>query len=100
MAAVLKDYRSAPIPEAHKALLRFIEIVNRQSNQIRREHLDEVRRAGWCDEAIYDAITVSALFNFYNRWCDACGVQDMPAVGYQASGHRLATDGYAPSPKS
>ena len=60
MTAVLQDYRSAPIPEAHKALFRFIEIVNRQSNQIRRQHLDEVRRAGWSDDAIYDAITVSA----------------------------------------
>lgn len=98
MAAVLKDYQTAPISEPEKALFRFIEIVNRQSNQIRRQQVDEVRRAGWSDEAVYDAITVSALFNFYNRWCDACGVQDMPAPGYQASGHRLATEGYAPSP--
>lgn len=98
MAAVLEDYQTAPISEPEKALFKFIAAVNRQSNQIRREHLDEVRRAGWSDEAIYDAITVCALFNFYNRWCDACGVQDMSAPGYQASGHRLATEGYAQSP--
>ena len=29
---------------------------------------------GWDDEAIYFAITVCALFNFYNRWIDATGV--------------------------
>ena len=98
MAAVLKDYRTAPISEPEKALFKFVEVVNRQSNQIRRQHLDEVRRAGWSDEAIYDAITVCALFNFYNCWCDACGVQDMPPLGYQASGHRLATEGYAQPP--
>ena len=34
------------------------------------------------------------MFNFYNRWIDATGVQDMPAFGYQMSGHRLATEGY------
>ena len=96
MTAVLKDYATAPISEPKKALFRFIEMVNRQPNQIRQEHVDEVRRAGWSDEAIYDAISVCGLFNFYNRWCGANGVQDMPALGYQASGHRLATEGYAP----
>ncbi len=94
MQAVLKDFRTAPISDADKALFKFVEKVNRQSNQIRREDVQEVRAAGWSDEAIYYALTVCALFNFYNRWCDASGVQDMPAIGYQMSGHRLATEGY------
>jgi uncharacterized peroxidase-related enzyme len=98
VAAVLKDYRSAPISEAEKALFEFLEKVNRQSNSIRLQDVEEVRGAGWPDEAIYDAISVCALFNFYNRWCDAAGVQDMPAAGYHASGHRLATEGYAGPP--
>jgi hypothetical protein len=92
--AVLKDYGTAPISEAEKALFRFVEKVNRRSNQIRITDVEEARRAGWSDEAIYYAITVCALFNFYNRWCDASGVQDMPALGYQMSGKRLATEGY------
>ena len=68
--------------------------VNRTSNQITQEDIDEARQAGWSDEALYDAITVCAIFNFYNRWIDATGVQDMPALGYQMSGRRLATEGY------
>jgi hypothetical protein len=63
------------------------------------QDVEEVRSAGWSDEAIYDAIPVCALFNFYNRWCDATGVQDMPSAGYHASGHRLATEGYAKPPR-
>ncbi len=70
--------------------------MNRESNQIRREDLDEVRAAGWSDEALYDAITVCALFNFYNKWVDATGVSDMPADAYRAAGDRLATFGYEP----
>jgi alkylhydroperoxidase family enzyme len=92
---VLKDYEAAPISDAEKALFKFITKVNRTSNQITPRDIDEARRAGWSDEALYDAITVCALFNFYNRWCDAAGVHDMPALGYQMSGHRLATEGYA-----
>ncbi len=68
--------------------------VNRTSNQIGPADIEEARQAGWSDEALYDAITVCALFNFYNRWIDATGVQDMPALGYQMSGRRMAADGY------
>ena len=99
VASVLKDYRSAPLSEAEKALFKFLEKVNGESNRIRLRDVEEVRRAGWSDEAIYDAISVCALFNLYNRWCDAAGVQDMPTAGYVASGHRLATEGYAGPPE-
>jgi alkylhydroperoxidase family enzyme len=91
---VLEDYTTAPISDAEKALFRLVTKVNRASNQITREDIGEARQAGWSDEALYDAITVCAIFNFYNRWIDATGVQDMPAFGYQMSGQRLATEGY------
>ena len=52
--------------------------------------------AGWSEEAVYDAITVCALFQFYNTWIDATGVSDMPAAAYEMSGKRLAL-GYADS---
>lgn len=96
MEAVLADFRTAPISDAWKALFAFLERMNRESNRLQREDLDAARAAGWSDEALYDAITVCALFNFYNRWIDATGVADMPAAAYDASGERLATFGYAP----
>ena len=95
--AVLEDYRTAPISDAEKALFAFLEKMNRESNRLRMEDLDEARAAGWSDEALYDAITVCALFNFYNKWIDATGVSDMPAAAYAMSGERLGTVGYAPS---
>lgn len=96
MDAVLRDHRTAPIPEAEKALFTFVEAVNRASNRIRREDVAAVREAGWSDEAIYDAITVCALFRYYNTWIDATGVSDMPAAAYEMSGERLADRGYVP----
>ena len=68
--------------------------MNRSSNQIRREDVEQVRKAGWSDEALYDAITVCALFNFYNRWVDATGVHEMPSEAHELSGKRLAEHGY------
>lgn len=69
--------------------------MNRASNEIRREDVEAVSAAGWSDEALYDAITVCALFNFYNVWVDATGVHEMTADAHAMSGHRLATEGYA-----
>jgi len=69
--AVLQDYRTAPIEAREKALFAFVEKMNRNSSVLRKEDLDEAKAAGWSDEALYDAITVCALFNFYNTWIDA-----------------------------
>jgi hypothetical protein len=57
--------------------------------------VDAVKATGWPDEAIYDAINVCALFNFYNRWVDANGVGHHSAELYAMSGERLAQNGYA-----
>ena len=92
--AVLEDYRSAPIDDRAKALFAFIEKMNEQSNSVRREDIDRLITAGWSQEAIYDAITVCALFKFYNAWIDATGVHDMPAAAYEMSGRRMAAEGY------
>ena len=95
--AVLEDYTRAPISDQEKALFKFVAIVNRTPDQIAQADVDEARRAGWSDEALYDAISVCALFNFYNRWIDGTGVHDLPALGYQMTGRRLATEGYVPN---
>jgi len=93
--AVLNDLTTAPVSEKDRALYAFVKKVNADSVATTPEDIDELRQLGWADEAIYDAITVCALFNFYNVWIDATGVSDMPAIAYEMSGHRLATEGYA-----
>jgi alkylhydroperoxidase family enzyme len=92
--AVLEDYRTAPIADRDRALFAFIEKMNQQSNRIRGGDIDRLKTAGWSEEAIYDAITVCALFRFYNAWVDATGVHDLPAAAYELSGKRMAEQGY------
>jgi hypothetical protein len=91
---VLDDLETAPISEKDRALYRFIRKANADSTSIRQADIDAARAAGWTDEALYDAITVHALFRFYNAWIDITGVSDMPAFAYEMSGKRLATMGY------
>lgn len=93
---MLEDHRTAPIDDRDKAMFTFLEKMNRESSRLTQDDLDTVKAAGWSEEALYDAITVCALFNFYNKWIDATGVSDMPAAAYAMSGQRLATSGYLP----
>lgn len=96
MDAVLANPETAPISRAEKVLLAFVVSVNGRSHEIEPPEVEAVRAAGWTDEAIYDAISVCALFNFYNRWCDGAGVHAMPAEAHAMGGKRMAEFGYAP----
>ena len=41
------------------------------------------------------AVTVCALFNFYNRWIDAASVHVMSDEAHHQGGKRMAAQGYA-----
>jgi hypothetical protein len=97
---VLNDLDGASISDKDRTLYAFIRKMVRDSTSISQEDVDVAHKAGWSDEALYDAITVCSLFQFYNNWIDATGVADMPAFGYEMSGRRLATRGYASAPPS
>lgn len=93
---MLDDFQTAPIEARDKALFGLLDKVTVDATTVARVDVDAVVRAGWTEEAIYDAITVCALFQFYNTWIDATGVQDMPAAAYAMSGKRMASHGYLP----
>jgi alkylhydroperoxidase family enzyme len=95
--SVLADLESSALDERHKALFRFVDRVNHDSPMITAADLDQVRAAGWSDEAIYFAITVCALFNFYNRWIDATGVHALSDEAHRIGGKRMASQGYVRS---
>ncbi len=97
MAGVVKDLESSRLDEKDKVLFRYLRKVNHEAASITRADVEAVRAAGWTDDAIYDAVTVCALFNFYNRWCDAMGARDMPAAAFEMSGKRMAEHGYLPA---
>ena len=92
--AVVRDAESSPLNDQYKALLRFVDKVNRESVQIQAADMEPLRELGWTDEALYFAITVCALFNFYNRWIDATGVQPLSDEAHRQGGKRSMMQGY------
>lgn len=92
---MLDDYERAPLDDAHRGLFRLVDQICADSTQVDQAAIDAAKAAGWDDEALYDAITVCALFQFYNTWIDATGVHDLPAAAYDAMGQRMAQGSYA-----
>ena len=95
MRQVLQDPARSRLDDRHKALFRFIDKVNCDSSCIDEADVESLHAAGWSDEELYYAITVCALFNFYNRWIDACGVHALSEEAHRAGGKRMAANGYA-----
>ena len=91
---VLRDLETSELPEKEKVLLRFVDKVNHASSQMTPEDTRAARDAGWTDEQLYYAVTVCALFNFYNRWIDATGVHALSDEAHRQGGIRSANLGY------
>lgn len=94
--SVLDDVESSPLTEAEKALMRFARKITLNLPAMQEADITELRHLGWNDEAIYYAIMVVALFNFYNRWVTASGVHPVSDELHRLHGKRVALSGYEP----
>ena len=94
MREVLRDAATSRLDDKHKALFAFLDKVNHASTTITGDDTAHLREFGWTDEELYFAITVCALFNFYNRWIDATGVHALSDDAHRAGAKRSARHGY------
>jgi uncharacterized peroxidase-related enzyme len=92
--SALRDLESSALGAREKAMLRLAAKITKEAAGITTADIETVRASGWDDEAIYYAITVCALFNFYNRWISATGVPEMSAEAHRLQGRKLAGHGY------
>ena len=74
MAAIQRDYRSAPISDQDKTLLEYVEKVTRDATRVSREDHDRLRAAGFDDRGILQITLIASWFNYINRVADALGV--------------------------
>lgn len=76
----------------------LVDATHERDEACRRELVTRAAEHLTPDE-IYLASSVIALFNFYNTWVDLNGVDQLSRDGYDATGVRLSTVGYAPPPR-
>jgi alkylhydroperoxidase family enzyme len=92
----ITNLETSALTEKEKALFRFVVKVNHRAWEITADDMKRLHASNWTDEAIYYAVTVCALFNFYNRWIDATGVHAMSDEAHREYAKRTATHGYDP----
>jgi uncharacterized peroxidase-related enzyme len=72
--AIREDYRTAPIAEADKVMLGYVEQLTRDATKIGRGDHDRLRAAGFDDRGILQITLIASWFNYINRVADALGV--------------------------
>ena len=78
---ILEDVDSTPlIDEKTKKLLQLASKITRHAYKITEDDIDALREIGCTDEEIFEAVTVTSLFNYMDRMADALGA---PVEGFQ-----------------
>lgn len=75
-----RDWRTAPLSEADRALCRWAVKLTLSPSQMTGEDVNGLRKAGFSDEAISDAAQVVGYFNYINRIADGLGVDPEPEM--------------------
>jgi AhpD family alkylhydroperoxidase len=92
---VLTDFRSAPISEALKGALIFLEFMTLRPSVLSAEHAKAALRAGVTADALQDAIAVATLFNIITRYTDALDFAMPSASEFERAAKMLLRRGYA-----
>jgi uncharacterized peroxidase-related enzyme len=72
--ALRRDFRTAPITEAERVMLEYVELMTRQAERVTPEHHARLRAAGFDDRGILQITLIAAWYSYINRVADALGV--------------------------
>jgi uncharacterized peroxidase-related enzyme len=91
LTALLADLDTAPVEERWKVLLRYVRTLTLTPARLTKADADAVLAAGWDERALYDAVSVCALFNFMNRFVEGLGITADQAY-FAAAAQRFVND--------
>lgn len=74
MERIKRDWRTAGLGEADRALLAYAEQLTREPSAATEGALEELRRHGFADADLHDAVQIISYFNYINRIADGLGV--------------------------
>ncbi len=93
--SVIRDLETSSLENKRKELLRFVRKITLTPASITAADTQRLNAAGWDDASIFYAISACALFNFYNRWILASGVNPVSEEAFKNLASRMAATGYA-----
>lgn len=90
-----EDVDASGVDERLKPVLHLVRKLTRTPSRVVQADIDAVLAAGWDEQAVFDAVSVCALHNFYNRIVDGLGVDVGAAEARETGAALLPTIGYA-----
>jgi alkylhydroperoxidase family enzyme len=94
VAAVLENWRTAPVSEKMRSTLGFLEKLTTAPATVGPDDLEPMRIAGVNDTAIEEAIYVCFLFSVMDRLADAFDFDMHSAPDFVKGGRALFALGY------
>ncbi|HEY1423307.1 MAG TPA: hypothetical protein VGF20_07635 [Candidatus Acidoferrum sp.] len=74
IAALRRDYRTAPISAQERAMCDYVVKLTKDAVQCSPQDLDKLRSVGFDDRGILQITLIASWFNYINRVADALGV--------------------------
>ena len=74
LQALVDDFDNAPVEDRYRPLLAYVRKLNTLPSKLVQADADAVFTAGWSEEALVEAVEITAMFNFMNRLIEGTGV--------------------------
>lgn len=81
---LMADLESSNVDERLKPILAYVGKLTRTPAMMTQPDADRVYAAGWDEQALFDAVSVCALFNFMNRIVEGSGIKANPLQADEA----------------
>ncbi len=81
--AIQEDYRQVDFDPPTRGLLDFAIKLTLNPKQMRANDIEALRKVGFGDEDILEAVQLIAYFNYINRVLDGLGAEPEPNMRYR-----------------
>lgn len=81
---LMADLETSAVDDKLKPLLAYVGKLTRTPAMMTQADADRVYAAGWEEQALFEAVSVCALFNFMNRIVEGSGIKSNPLEADQA----------------
>jgi len=76
--SVVRDYRSAGLPDKERVLLDYVWKLSKTPGEMTEADINGLRAAGWSDAQIVATVHVTGIFSYMNRVAEAFGLVPTP----------------------
>jgi len=90
---LIDDFDAAQVDDKIRPVLAYIRKLTLTPTRMTQADADQVFAAGWNERALYDAVQITCLYNFMNRFVEGLGLSSVPEQ-FDKEGQMIHEGGY------